>query len=236
MDYFSDSKINSPYQQQIFKTSGSFAPHWHTAALGGQTGGMIDTFPLAAMIRGTAADLGLPPTHTRAPTTSGSKRSPKGSGHQRYVRGSRTSQVYARTVWHVPCISKGMGCELDQSQSRQRQNSEPGAFGVQTWELQAQNDISSDDSESVTSNPVPPSPLPNSQSNLTPLSYAQPNFDNVVCEKTSGSPKIADCVHTFRSLYGAPQLGALHGKKGGTWWPGVSLSIPLIYILLMFSV
>lgn len=160
MDYFSDSKINSPYQQQIFKTSGSFAPHWHTAALGGQTGGMIDTFPLAAMLRGTAADLGLPPTQTRAPTTSGSKRSPKGSGHQRYVRGSRTSQVYARTVWHVPCIYKGMGCEL--GSVTEQAASKLGAWSLwrATWELQAQNDISSDDSESVTSNPVPLVPFP----------------------------------------------------------------------------
>ena len=134
-----------------------------------------------------------------------------------------------------PVYPKAWDVNMDRSQNRQRQNSEPGAFGVQTWELPDQNDISSDNSESVTSNPVPPKPFPNSQSNLTPLSYAQPNFNNVLCETTAGSPKIADCVHAFGSLYGAPQLGALHGKKGGTWWAGVSLLSPLICILLMFS-
>lgn len=115
------------------------------------------------------------------------------------------------TAWDV---------NLNRAQNIQRQSSEPGDFGVQSWELQDQNDISSDNTASVTSNPVSASSPPNPESTLTPLSYAQPNFDNVVCEATSGSPIIDDCVHAFEGLNDSPQQAALHGKKGGTWWAG----------------
>lgn len=55
------------------------------------------------------------------------------------------------------------------------------------------------------------------------LTYNGPNINDVVCETSNGSPEIEDCVHAFGSLKSFPTLGALHGKKGGTWWAGVSV-------------
>ncbi|KAL8885017.1 MAG: hypothetical protein Q9205_005625 [Flavoplaca limonia] len=53
------------------------------------------------------------------------------------------------------------------------------------------------------------------------IGYNGPDIkEGVVCETTDGSPDIEDCIHAFGSLRIAPQLGALHGKKGGTWWAG----------------
>jgi len=56
----------------------------------------------------------------------------------------------------------------------------------------------------------------------TGVALAGPNIDSVVCQTTADSPVIADCVHAFGTLNSYSGTGALHGKKGGKWWAGVS--------------
>lgn len=56
------------------------------------------------------------------------------------------------------------------------------------------------------------------------LTYNGPkDGKDIVCEVSDGSPVFNDCVHAFGSLNMVPSLGVLHGKKGGTWWAGVSI-------------
>ena len=50
--------------------------------------------------------------------------------------------------------------------------------------------------------------------------------DDVKCETSDGSPIVADCTHAFATLLQFPGMGVLHGKKGGTWWAGVSALLP----------
>lgn len=53
--------------------------------------------------------------------------------------------------------------------------------------------------------------------------------NKVECESSEASPLSLDCTHAFASLLGFPGLGTVHGKKGSTWWAGVS---PLTLYLL----
>ena len=63
------------------------------------------------------------------------------------------------------------------------------------------------------------------QPNQSGISYNGPDIKTgVTCETSDASPDIQDCIHAFGSLRVAPTLGALHGKKDGTWWAGVSLN------------
>ena len=64
-----------------------------------------------------------------------------------------------------------------------------------------------------------------SQPTDSKLNYHGPDIKDVTCETSDKSPLIEDCVHAFGSLKVAPDLGALHGKKDGTWWAGVSTTL-----------
>jgi hypothetical protein len=54
------------------------------------------------------------------------------------------------------------------------------------------------------------------------LNYHGPDIKDFPCETSDKSPAIEDCVHAFGSLRKVPNEGALHGKKDGTSWAGVS--------------
>ena len=44
------------------------------------------------------------------------------------------------------------------------------------------------------------------------------------CGNADDSPLISDCTHAMSSLLAAPGDTVSRGKKGGTWWAGVSVS------------
>jgi hypothetical protein len=73
---------------------------------------------------------------------------------------------------------------------------------------------------------APGSPVPDiTEPTDNTLTYNGPTNDDIVCETSNGSPEINDCFHAFGSLRSAPTFKAIQGKKGGTWWAGVSAQI-----------
>lgn len=46
--------------------------------------------------------------------------------------------------------------------------------------------------------------------------------NDVACEVSNDIPSMDDCTHAFESLLQFPGQQILHGKKGGSWWAGVS--------------
>lgn len=137
------------------------------------------------------------------------------------------------------------------AQNRANEKKEPGAPPNPANEQVEGPDDDGDGTPTATGDPLPPSaypawyrpaltaPGPTLPKFAVPkapelTSYA-PNLDDVKCETTAKSPNIDDCVHAFGALNSFPNQGALHGKKGKTWWAGVSISlaprslIPSIY-------
>jgi hypothetical protein len=75
---------------------------------------------------------------------------------------------------------------------------------------------------------APNSPLPDvSEPTDNLLTYNGPTDDDIVYETSNGSPEINDCFRAFGSMRMAPTFEAIQGKKGGTWWAGVSVTFLL---------
>jgi hypothetical protein len=75
--------------------------------------------------------------------------------------------------------------------------------------------------KAASGDPVPDVNEPSGQ-----LTYNGPTNDGIVCETSDGSPEINDCYYAFGALKLSGTLEAFHGKKGGTWWAGVSVTSP----------
>lgn len=55
----------------------------------------------------------------------------------------------------------------------------------------------------------------------TQIALSEPDFNDVVCESSDGSPFIDDCIHAFGVMNLFPDSPVLQGHKGGTEWVGV---------------
>jgi hypothetical protein len=131
---------------------------------------------------------------------------------------------------------------LTPDQNRAIEDLQPGAnTSVQSWEM-SDSDAGTDDevTPTATSAPLAVSLYPQwyqpvleaaGSTTVPPISTptateqygAAPSIDSVICQPSSGSPKIEDCIHAFGVLNSSPNATALHAKNGETWWASVSM-------------
>ena len=126
--------------------------------------------------------------------------------------------------------------DLTPDQNMANEDKEPGApESLQTWELED----SGQGDATATADPADPTYYPDwyqpklnvsgsttvpSIATPTPTqqSVSAPDGNTTVCETTSGSPLIDDCVHAFGRFYQLPNGTINMGQGGSTWWASVS--------------
>ena len=117
---------------------------------------------------------------------------------------------------------------------------QPGAPpDAQAWESDDwRQELGDDDEDAISVEPLPASVYPEwyqpvisamgsttlpeievPEENQVP--FSEPDFNDVVCESSDGSPSIDDCIHAFGVVNLFPDSPVLQGHKGGTEWVGV---------------